>query len=356
MFKRFLKNRRGTAEIIGSALFIVIILFFFSNVYLWHDQATREMNNVLLERMNASVSMVVTDEGVNVTNNGGVTFALSRLWILDDNTSQHYYADLENITDLENNASPRISVDAGQSVQINLNSTVPTPDNGWRSPIEVTRNDTLSPPTVLTVQYAPPEHDIKLRILTELGNTASCVMRRRNSARAPNITPSAEGGHVGDVVTLSCSNFTPTSMITVKYDGIPVPTLPPQAQTDGPGALDVAFSIPASVFGNHILTVTDNGGSSASATLDVTPSLTAVPARGFNGTSFTVSGNGFAANRTVTVTSGMGESTYAVTTVTGSFTVSFIVPRKFAPGDYWPTATDAIDRSIFASGTFTVVV
>ncbi len=83
MLKRFLKNRRGTAEIIGSALFIVIILFFFSNVYLWHDQATREMNNVLLERMNASVSMVATDEGVNVTNNGGVTFALSRLWIID---------------------------------------------------------------------------------------------------------------------------------------------------------------------------------------------------------------------------------------------------------------------------------
>ncbi|MCJ7766890.1 hypothetical protein MUP79_00665, partial [Candidatus Bathyarchaeota archaeon] len=75
MFKKFLKDRRGTAEIIGSALFIVIILFFFSNVYLWHDQATREMNNALLERMNASVRMVATDEGVNVTNNGGVTFA-----------------------------------------------------------------------------------------------------------------------------------------------------------------------------------------------------------------------------------------------------------------------------------------
>jgi archaellum component FlaF (FlaF/FlaG flagellin family) len=341
MFKKFLKNRRGTAEIIGSALFIVIILFFFSNVYLWHDQATREMNNVLLERMNASVSMVATDEGVNVTNNGGVTFALSRLWVLD--VSQHYYADLENIP------SHRISVVAGQSVQINLDSAAPPPVTG--SPIPVTWDYTLNCPIV---QYAPPEYDITLRILTELGNTASCVVRR---ARGPNIAPSAADGFVGDLITLSGSNFEPASFITVKYDGITVPTSPRQAQTDSSGAFsDVAFNILTSAFGNHILTVTDNGGSSASATLDVRPSLTVTPTRGLNGTSFTVSGNGFAANSIVTVTSGMGDSTLAGTSATGSFTASsFIVPPEiYRERDYWPTATDFFDPSISARGTFTV--
>jgi hypothetical protein len=341
MLMKFLKNRRGTAEIIGSALFIVIILFFFSNVYLWHDQATREMNNVLLERMNASVKMVATDEGVNVTNNGGVTFALSRLWILDDQVSQHYYADLENIP------SHRISVVAGLSVQINLDPTAPPPVPG--SPIPVTWDYTLNCPIV---QYAPPGHDITLRILTELGNTASCVVRH---ALAPNIAPSALGGFVGTLITLSGSNFEPASLITVKYDGIQVPTSPPQVQTDGSGAfLDVAFNIPTSAFGNHILTVTDNDRSSTSVTLNVAPSLTVVPARGPNSTSFTVLGNGFAANSAVTVTSGMGESTSTVTTVTGSFpAVSFYVPKKTVPGGYWPTATDANSNS--ASGTFTVI-
>jgi hypothetical protein len=334
---KLLRNRRGTAEIIGSALFVVIILFFFSNVYLWHDQATREMNNVLLERMNASVSMVATDEGVNVTNNGGVTFALSRLWILDGTVSQHYYADLENIT------SHRISVVAGQTIQIRLNFTAPPRVTG--SPIPVTWDGTLNCPIV---QYAPPEYGITLRILTEFGNTASCAVARR-----PNIVLGATRGPVGTLVTLSGSNFEPASLITVKYDGISVPTSPPQAQTDASGALDVAFYIPASAFGNHTLMVTDNGGSSASTTLDVTPSLAVYPPNGPKHTTFEVSGNGFAASSSVTVTylgASSALTTSAITTSTGSFTVP---PFKLDdPGDYWVTATDANSDS--ASGTFTV--
>jgi hypothetical protein len=132
-----------------------------------------------------------------------------------------------------------------------------------------------------------------------------------------------------------------------------VPTSPIQAQTDGSGALlDVAINIPTSAFGNHTLKVTDNIGSSASATLDVTPSLAVAPTRGSNGTFVSVSGNGFAANSAVEVTSQMGASTSAVTAVTGSFTASFIVPPR-AAGAYWVTATDANSDS--ASGSFTVV-
>jgi hypothetical protein len=329
MLKKFLNNRRGTAEIIGSALFIVIILFFFSNVYLWHDQATREMNNVLLERMNASVSMVATDEGVNVTNNGGVTFALSRLWIID--VSQHYYADLENIP------SHRISVVAGQSVQINLNSTALLPVTG--SPIPVTWDDTLNCPVV---QYAPPGHGITLRILTEFGSTASCVVLRR-----PNIALGATRGPVGTLVTLSGSNFEPASLITVKYDGNTVPTLP-EAQTDSSGAfLPVTFNIPTSAFGNHTLMVTDNDGGSANATLDVIPSLTVTHGL----LSFAVSGNGFAVNSTVTITCLGASSAYTqiATERRGSFSDVWFTGVS---GVYWVTATDANSDS--ASVTFTI--
>jgi hypothetical protein len=337
MLRRFLKNRRGTAEIIGSALFIVIILFFFSNVYLWHDQATREMNNVLLERMNASVSIMVTDEGLNVTNNGEVTFAISRLWILDNYVSQHYYANLQNVP------NHRISLVAGQTVRINLNATAPPPVT--ESPIPVTWDNTLNCPVV---QYAPPQHGITLKILTELGNTASCVMRR------PNIAPSAGGGVVGTLITLSGSNFEPASLITVKYDGITVPTFPAQAQTDGSGALlNLAFNIPTSAFGNHILTVIDNGGSSANATLNVTPCLTVAYTRGSNSTSVTVSGNGFAAISVVNVTSDQpGGSASTETTATGSFTAP---PFKVYVPDLaiiWVSATDANSNTI--SGPYTV--
>jgi hypothetical protein len=348
MLRKFLRNRRGTAEIIGSALFIIIILFFFSNVYLWHDQATNEMNNLLLERMNSSVSMVATGEGVNITNNGGVTFALSRLWIIDSQEQQHYYADLENIP-----GHPIIWVDAGQTIPISLNSTVQTATG---SPISVTWDDALNCPMV---QYAPPEYGVNLVILTDFGDTASCVVRA--SAPPPNIAANLAGGIVGTLVTLSGWNFENTSLITVKYDGITVPTSPPQAQTNSSGGFsNVWFNIPPSAFGNHNVTVTDNDGNSAEpVTLDVTPSITVAPTSGLNGTFATVVGNGFAADSSVTIDTGMmGESNMpvtatATTTVTGSFTASFIVPQDNYPRSYTITATDANSDS--ASGTFTIV-
>jgi archaellum component FlaF (FlaF/FlaG flagellin family) len=95
---RFLKSRRGTAEIVGSVMFLVIVLFFFTNVYLWHDQATREMDGLVLDRVNSPVEL----SGFNstsstltliVTNNGGVGFWLSRLWLIS--SGYPTYEDLE---------------------------------------------------------------------------------------------------------------------------------------------------------------------------------------------------------------------------------------------------------------------
>lgn len=88
ILNRFLRNRRGTAEIVGSVMFLVIVLFFLSNVYLWHDQATREMDSLVLDRVNSNVSLVGEVNSTSntltlyVTNNGGVGFRLSRLWII----------------------------------------------------------------------------------------------------------------------------------------------------------------------------------------------------------------------------------------------------------------------------------
>jgi archaellum component FlaF (FlaF/FlaG flagellin family) len=86
--RRLLRCRRGTAEIIGSVMFLLIMLFFFTNVFLWHDNATREMDDVLAEKMNSLVSIQVVNNNVTrglrlqVTNNGGTGVELSRLWIV----------------------------------------------------------------------------------------------------------------------------------------------------------------------------------------------------------------------------------------------------------------------------------
>jgi hypothetical protein len=85
MFKRLLKNKKGTAEVIGSVMFIVILLFFFTNVYLWHDAAVKEMNDLYVEKLNSQITATVSNNNgiysIIVSSNGGVDATLSRYWV-----------------------------------------------------------------------------------------------------------------------------------------------------------------------------------------------------------------------------------------------------------------------------------
>jgi hypothetical protein len=58
--KTLLKNRSGTAEIVGTVLFLIILFFFFSNVFLWHNQVTREMDQVVADKTNSPVRIETT--------------------------------------------------------------------------------------------------------------------------------------------------------------------------------------------------------------------------------------------------------------------------------------------------------
>jgi hypothetical protein len=89
VLSKLLRCRRGTAEVVGSIMFLLIMMFFFTNVFLWHDTATREMDGVTSEKLNSSISVEVIamnvtappDCRLKVTNNGGVGVELSRYWI-----------------------------------------------------------------------------------------------------------------------------------------------------------------------------------------------------------------------------------------------------------------------------------
>jgi len=83
MFRKFIKNRKATAEVIGSVMFIVILLFFFTNVYLWHDAATKEMNQMYVEKINTPVTVNLISGGrLNVTNVGGLDTTISMVWVI----------------------------------------------------------------------------------------------------------------------------------------------------------------------------------------------------------------------------------------------------------------------------------
>ena len=161
MLRRFLKDREGASEVVGTALFLVILFFFFSNVFLWHDQVSSQMDQVVADRMNSGIRMDVTfnetDIWLVVDNVGGLDVALSRLWIITDDA--HLYADFG----LDENF-----VGAGRQMNITIdNMTVPAGE-------EVQVSFVSDP---IEVKYKPPVGDtVVFRVITKRANTAACSL------------------------------------------------------------------------------------------------------------------------------------------------------------------------------------
>jgi hypothetical protein len=115
---KLFRNKKGTAEIIGSVMFIVILLFFFTNVYLWHDAATKEMNDLYVQKLNSPIVIFANQTQPNtlkVTNVGGIDTQLSRLWVTARSSSESGGPDQIHL-----NFTLNSIVKAGQSIPINL--------------------------------------------------------------------------------------------------------------------------------------------------------------------------------------------------------------------------------------------
>lgn len=166
---KLIHDRKGTAEIVGSVMFLVILLFVFTNIYLWHDNATREMNGVLAEKMNTPVSISnVTGTGLVVTNNGGFEISLSRLWLVNvtnGSPTDHIYVDLEPLN---------TTVAAGASIQLYFGDSVEFNDDNSIHADPVVNIDGN---TNVFVHFPIPEsgHSIRCKIITTLGNSAACT-------------------------------------------------------------------------------------------------------------------------------------------------------------------------------------
>jgi hypothetical protein len=155
LIKQLLKNKKGTAEVIGSVMFIVILLFFFTNVYLWHDAATKEMNDMYVQKINSPITIsVISGSGplqLNVTNKGGADAKLSILWV--DVQSANGAPDLFH--GYFNFTQQNIVVLAGSSI-----------------PVAWNYGGTLNN---LGESYNPHSGDIlQLKMVTTVGNTAAC--------------------------------------------------------------------------------------------------------------------------------------------------------------------------------------
>ena len=158
--KRLIKNRKGTAEVIGTMLFIVILLFFFTNVYMWHDTATKDANQLFLEKINSTFKIEQTGGTIVVTANGGSDITLSRLWIIDNTLNAHYYADLGNVT-----------VAAGGSFNITFSN-----DENYYNPFSPVG---VNPPQdgSMQVNYYPPGYSVTITVINTLGIAESTTFQ-----------------------------------------------------------------------------------------------------------------------------------------------------------------------------------
>jgi hypothetical protein len=153
LIRRLLKHKKGTAEVIGSVLFIIILLYFFTNVYLWHDAATKDMNDLYVQKINSPITLSVISNNpfqLNVTNRGGVDAKLSILWVdVASNAGSpdqfHGYIDLTQYNYV---------VSPGSSISVPWDGSSSNKDGG---------------------HYNYQSGDIlQLKLVTAVGNTAAC--------------------------------------------------------------------------------------------------------------------------------------------------------------------------------------
>lgn len=143
MFKKIIRNKKGTAEVIGTIMFIVILMYFFANVYLWHDTATREMNNLAVTKVNSPITVTIQSTSpfvLNVTNVGGQAATLSMLWV-DEKSTVAGQPDVNHF-----NVTQNVVVPPQSSYPINIAQYFP----------------------------APPSMAVDFKVITTVGNYASC--------------------------------------------------------------------------------------------------------------------------------------------------------------------------------------
>jgi hypothetical protein len=173
MLKRFRSDKRGAAEIVGTVLFLVILLFFFTNVFLWQDQVSREMDQVTGDRLNSGLRVTAfsnsTDNWLVVDNVGGLDITLSRLWILTD--EYHQFADFEPLN---------VHVKAGTHMNITF-SGVPVPgavEGSVHVDLLFSAEESADGSAVYLVDYGSTSGEsVVFRVLTVRANSAACELQ-----------------------------------------------------------------------------------------------------------------------------------------------------------------------------------
>jgi len=165
------------------------------------------------------------------------------------------------------------------------------------------------------------------------------------------VTVSPATAAVGDKITVSGTGFAASQSVTIYFDDETAGS----ATTNSLGTFtSTTFTVPASYWGSHTIRAQDASGYYAAVTFSTKQSTTLSPTSGPVGTKVTITGNGFNANTTITITfddAAVTTATAAVTTDSkGSFSTSFNIPAS-SGGTHQVKASDGTNTD---TRTFTV--
>jgi hypothetical protein len=190
-------------------------------------------------------------------------------------------------------------------------------------------------------------------VVSDGTSTATSATGFTVNAAATGLTPTS--GTVGTAgVAITANGFLASTALTVKVGGNTA-SITSGGTTGTNGSSSVVFTIPATSNGSQPVIVSDGTNTATSGTnFTIQAALSVSPASGASGTTgVTLTGTGFVATKTVSVTFGGSALTVTPATVsaTGGWTATFTVPSTTA-GAKTVTATDS--GSATASTTFTV--
>ena len=206
--------------------------------------------------------------------------------------------------------------------------------------------------TTFTIPTSKAPGDYNVIATDYAGNTAPATFTVTTLAE---ITLSPTGGQAGTTVAVSGTKFAANTRITIKFDSNTVTTNPSTITSSSSGSFSATFTVPSSAsLGSHTITVTD-GTNTVSATFNVGAAITLSPTSGAAGTTITVLGSGFGANRQITIKFDSNTVTTNPSTITtsssGTFSASFAIPAGTTTGSHTVSATEGTKT---ASATFTV--
>jgi hypothetical protein len=245
--------------------------------------------------------------------------------------------------------TPQITITSPSPASGNVGDTVTVSGNGFKTNSTVTIYfDTTSEGTKTAAAngtftgftFTVPESTKGIH--TVKGSDTEGASPTVNFTVSPEITLDPASGAVGDEVTVTGTGFAESSDIIISFDGDEV-DIGGDDSTSSKGSFESTFDVPEASRGSHAVKAEDDDDNYTTATFTVGQKITVDPASGSSGTTVTVTGTGFRASKTITITYDDNPVTTTPSPVTtssvGYFTATFIVPSGLV-GTYVVAASD----------------